>query len=148
MSRLGRTFARPVVFVPAFVLAYWAGSPAGAQQVFAPSQQPDAVRVFNLADNGNVPPLRSISGANAGFGLTFSTLVDLPRRELFVADFTGNAVRVFGLEDDGDVAPRRVIAGVATELDSPIGLALDPVTLELFVKPFGSDTGAWTLTLP
>jgi DNA-binding beta-propeller fold protein YncE len=84
--------------------------------------------------------VRDISGSATGLVLTFATLVDTRRREIYVADYSGDAIRVFALDATGDVAPLREIVGNATMLEAPIGMALDPDAGELFVRPFGSST--------
>lgn len=116
------------------------GGGAVAQEVVTPSQSPNSVKVFALDSTGDVAPARDISGAATGLGLTFATVVDTLRREIYVADYGGNAVRVYALGADGDVPPLREIAGAATLLDQPIGMAISSGTQELFVKPFGSST--------
>jgi hypothetical protein len=131
LRRLGNLIALALLVV----------SPSAAQEVVVSSTQPTpAVKIFDLEATGNVAPAREISGAATGLVLSFSTLIDPRRREIFVADLSGQAIRVYPLDADGDVPPLREIAGDATQLGQPFGLAIDPFAGELFVKPFGSST--------
>lgn len=134
---------RPSPFVAALLLLaglFFAAGIAPAQEVVVTSQSPTAVKSFDLALTGDVPPARELAGAETGLVLSFNALVDPVRREIYVADFSGNAIRVFPLDADGDLAPLRAIEGNLTQLDSPIGMAIDPRAGELFVKPFGTST--------
>ena len=116
------------------------GGAAGAQEVVITSQSPTSVKVFDLALTGNVSPTREIVGPTTDLALSFHSLVDTVRREIYVADFGGDAIRVYPLDADGDVAPQREISGNLTQLDGAISMAIDSASGELFVKPFGSST--------
>lgn len=97
-----------------------------------------AVRVFNIGDDGNVAPKRSITGAQTGFA--FPTAVWVIGEELFVADANSNRISVFNRNDSGDVAPKRVITGAATGLNYPYHLTFAVSTLSITRTGSGGGT--------
>ncbi len=101
-----------------------------------------SVLVFDNAStiNGDVAPIRVISGTNTGLVNPEGIAVDLTRNILYVADWEGNAVRVWDNADsvDGDVPPDRVIEGANTLLQSPADIFLEPVADHLYVANFYS----------
>ncbi|HQA33935.1 MAG TPA: DUF2341 domain-containing protein [Casimicrobium huifangae] len=103
------------------LLAGLVGVHASNGELFAMTS--GAVRVFNIGDNGNVAPKRSISGAQTGFA--FPVAVWTIGDELFIADANGNRISVFNRNDSGDIAPKRVITGAATGLNYPYHVTAD-----------------------
>ena len=87
------------------------------------------VQVYSRTANGNVAPLRTISGPATGLAEATRLALDLVNNSLAVT--TGNAVRVFARTANPGVAPLRTITGPATGLDVATGLAVDPVNNEL-----------------
>lgn len=90
-----------------------------------------AVRIFADDANGDVAPLRSISGANTLINSTTNVTIDLPRRELYTSNYNG--IHVFDLDAEGDVAPKRSIAGGNTQLTAIRGIAIDHEADEIYV---------------
>ncbi len=108
-----------------------------SQRLFAVAyvDNPDATRsgrvlVFDDQADGNVAPLRTISGAATGLELSGNAspaglAIDPVRRRLIVSigDYmlsSGNRLLVFDLEADGNTAPLQVIEGPQTTLDGQI----------------------------
>ena len=83
----------------------------------------NTVRVFNVSDDGNVAPKRSIMGPLTRLVNPAAAWVVFD--EIFVADYgtPPNGILVFNVNDDGDVAPKRVIAGGSTSISYPYHVA-------------------------
>src|SRR5207237_3648490 len=77
---------------------------------------PPSIIVHNMTAQGNVAPLRVISGPKTQFDWPTGLAVDEERGELYVANDIGNSILVFNVTDQGDVAPKRVIKGPKTTL--------------------------------
>jgi hypothetical protein len=92
-----------------------------------------SVLVFSRTANGNVAPLRTISGAATGLVVPYGVAVDTVNNEVAVANLSGSSVTVYARTANGNVAPLRTISGAATGLSGPIGLAVDTVNNELAV---------------
>jgi hypothetical protein len=100
----------------------------------------NSVVVFARTANGNVAPLRTISGAATGLNHPYSVAVDTVNNEVAVTNAVGNTVTVYARTANGNVAPLRTISGAATGLNSPAGLAVDTVNNELVVANNGANS--------
>jgi len=113
------------------VLACAAVAPAGAE-IFVGSG--NAILVFADDANGDVVPLREISGLLTELPSVFTLMLDRVHRELYVSGCLGTpAVLVFSMDDQNDVPPLRRITGAATGLVNACGTVLDRVHDELYV---------------
>jgi DNA-binding beta-propeller fold protein YncE len=99
-----------------------------------------SVLVFSRTANGNVAPLRTISGAATGLIAPYGVAVDIVNNEVAVANLSGNSVTVYSRTANGNVAPLRTISGAATGLNGPLGLAVDTVNNELAAATSGGDS--------
>jgi DNA-binding beta-propeller fold protein YncE len=100
----------------------------------------NSVLVFARTANGNVAPLRTISGAATGLNSPYGVAVDIVNNEVAVTNLSGNSVTVYARTANGNVAPLRTISGAATGLNSPTGLAVDTVNNELVAANIGSNS--------
>ncbi|HEV8579094.1 MAG TPA: IPTL-CTERM sorting domain-containing protein [Thermoanaerobaculia bacterium] len=96
---------------------------------YSPSSE-DAVLVYALSANGDIAPLRVISGANADLGFVYGMAVDAVHDEIFVVDWSDFAVKVFSRTANGNVAPIRTISLMVR----PLAVFLDLAHDELFVS--------------
>jgi sugar lactone lactonase YvrE len=88
-----------------------------------------AVTVYAPGANGDVAPIRTISGSKTGIYHPSSVAVDR-KGMIYVASAgegspAGCCVTVYAKDANGDVAPIRSISGSNTEIDGPNGIALD-----------------------
>jgi DNA-binding beta-propeller fold protein YncE len=90
------------------------------------------VTVYARTANGNVAPLRSISGAATGMDTPRGLALDIVNDELFVANFD-NSITVYARTANGNAVPKRTLVGAATGLNAPRGLVVDSVNNELIV---------------
>jgi len=86
------------------------------------------VTVYNTGANGNVAPLRTISGANTGFSNGVYG-VAWHNRKIYVT--SGNSavssrIGIFPAASNGNVAPTKSISGSATALNAPVGITVTP----------------------
>jgi len=84
-----------------------------------------SITVYNLTDNGNIEPVRTISGeqtnlGTAGHGGPGGIAVDA--NYIYVVRPAIDAVLVYNINADGDVAPVRIIAGNLTGMAVPYGV--------------------------
>jgi len=113
---------------------------ARAQELFCANGTSNSITVYNRTDNGDVAPLRTLSGPSTGLNAPRGIAVDLIHDEIFVTNFSGNSVTVYGRTASGDTAPLRTISGSSTLLDSPVGIAVDTANDELIVGNRSSPT--------
>jgi len=99
-----------------------------------------SVLVFSRTANGNVAPLRTISGAATGLISPYGVAVDIVNNEVAVTNLSGNSVTVYSRTANGNVAPLRTISGAATGLNGPLGLAVDTVNNELVAATSGGNS--------
>ena len=92
---------------------------------------------FRAGANGDVPPLRSISGTGGGLGFVVSLAVDVEADELFVGSADGR-VSVFPRTADGPTATLRTIDGDNTGLNNSGALFVDRLHDELYVANFNA----------
>jgi DNA-binding beta-propeller fold protein YncE len=87
------------------------------------SNNTSAVTVYSRTANGNVAPLRTISGVSTG--LTPNGLaVDPVNNEIVVANTSPRSLTIHARTASGDLAPLRTVSGVATGLDGPAFVAV------------------------
>jgi len=103
-----------------------------------------SITVYPRTANGNVAPLRTISGPATGLIDPFGLAMDVAHGEVLVANFGGLAgaeeegptpgrITVYSRTANGDAAPLRTISGAATGLQNPRGLAVDTVNNQILV---------------
>lgn len=99
---------------------------------------PPSITVYRADSEGNVSPLRVISGPKTQMNWPTGVSVDAQRNEVYVANDLGDSVLVFDGNAQGDVAPVRVLRGNRTLLRHPLGVFVDTVNDELWVANFGN----------
>ena len=96
---------------------------------------PPALRVFRRTDDGDVAPLRVISGPDTGMLRPRQIQLDPQRDELVIADRglvqefqygTPGFLAVWNRTDSGNVAPKKLIRGPRSQLTSPRSVYVDP----------------------
>lgn len=113
-----------------------APSPAcrAQDEIFATNSNSNAVTVYGRNANGNVAPLRVLTGNATGLGSPSGIAVDLVNDEIYVVNKTPPySVTVYPRTANGNVAPLRTLTGALTGLDDPRGVAVDPVNGEFAV---------------
>jgi DNA-binding beta-propeller fold protein YncE len=93
-------------------------------EIFVANTFNNSITVYGRTANGDVAPIRTISGASTGLSSPFGIAVDTVNNEIFVANFFNNSVTVYGRTANGDVAPVRTISGASTGLGRPTFLAV------------------------
>jgi hypothetical protein len=92
-----------------------------------------SITVYSRTANGDVAPLRNISGAATGLDNPVGVAVDTVNNELVESNHTPS-VSTFSRIANGNVAPLRSIAGAATGLSPTAGgVAVDTTNGEVFV---------------
>jgi len=94
---------------------------------------PTSMEEFGVGVNGNVAPIRAISGKRTQLNNIEGLALD-KAGFIYVANSLSADVAVFGPHSNGDVAPKRTLSG----LDVPVGLATSGKSL--FVATVGSGT--------
>ena len=82
---------------------------------------PPAIKVYPLDSNGDVKPLRVITGDKTELDWPAAMKFDPNSGDLYIANDIGQSVLVFAnaAKAQGDVAPARVIHGPSTRLQNP-----------------------------
>ena len=97
-----------------------------------------AVKVYDAAANGNVAPVRIITGAATNLtGSAIGIAIDAAHNEMFVVSNNAIPINVFPLSAHGNATPTRSISGAMTTLTSAKGIALDLVNDEIIVQDNG-----------
>jgi hypothetical protein len=100
----------------------------------------NAIKVFAPGANGDVAPIRTISGANTQIGTLYGLDLD-PAGNIWVADHGSNQIEEFAANANGNVAPLRTITTPTQQYFSqPEGIAVDPVQHLVWVGSFNSST--------
>lgn len=109
---------------------------------------PAAVLVFALTANGNVAPLRTISGSITGLSEPTGLALDAVNDELAIVSRSGFRVLVFARTAAGNVAPLRTITSEfpVTGMSNPTGIAIDVVNSELVVANNGGSISVYSRT--
>jgi hypothetical protein len=99
-----------------------------------------AINVYPLGAEGDVEPIRVISGSRTQLNWPANMALDRATGDLYVANDMGQSVLVFsGMSYvRGNVPPTRVIKGDRTKLLNPTGVAVDAENKELWVSNLGS----------
>ena len=101
---------------------------------------PPAITVLPADADGDVPPVRTISGEATRLDWPMGLTVDLKRDEIAVANSGDDSILIFKRDASGNVAPIRVVKGPKTGLNGPMGVSFDPVNHELWVANYGDHT--------
>jgi secreted PhoX family phosphatase len=108
---------------------------------------PSSVTVFGAGANGNVAPIRTISGPKTGLGAGYSDGIALDASGTIYVATSGATARVtiYAATANGNVAPIRQISGSNTGLQSPYYIAVD-ASSKIYVKnEIASQTGSVTV---
>jgi 6-phosphogluconolactonase (cycloisomerase 2 family) len=103
---------------------------------------PPAIKVYALDANGDVKPLRVITGDKTQLDWPAAMKFDPNNGDLYIANDIGQSVLVFAnaAKAQGDIAPARAIHGPSTRLRNPTGVALDLTNKELWVSNLGNSS--------
>jgi len=103
---------------------------------------PPGIQVYALDANGDVKPLRTISGDKTQLDWPGGMKYNPENGDLYVANDIGQSVLVFSNapKANGNVAPARVIHGPSTRLRNPTGVALDLKNKEVWVSNLGNSS--------
>ncbi len=85
---------------------------------------PDQVTVYAAGANGDVAPIRTITGPNTKLSDPSGIALD-SNGNIYVTNFHQPSVTVYAAGANGNVAPIRTISGPNTRLKSPDGIALN-----------------------
>jgi DNA-binding beta-propeller fold protein YncE len=108
------------------------------EEVFVTNFLGHSVTIYSRTANGNVAPLRIISGPATGLQNPSGLAVDTVNNQILVANI--RSITVYSLMACGNAIPLRSISGSLTELAQPIGLAVDTVNDEVLVANEASIT--------
>jgi 6-phosphogluconolactonase (cycloisomerase 2 family) len=90
--------------------------------------QYQAITVHNRAANGNVAPVRIITGLSTGLSDTRGLTIDLTNNQLVVANFgnipAGNSITTYSRTANGNVPPQQTLTGAATGLNGVFAVAV------------------------
>jgi sugar lactone lactonase YvrE len=98
-----------------------AAGPDPAGTVYVSDESTHSIDVFAPGTNGNVAPLRTISGSNTGLGPSFGpddVKVD-PSGDVWAATFDSNSIVEFAPGASGNATPICTISGSNTGLSTP-----------------------------
>jgi hypothetical protein len=87
------------------------------------SYGPPSVLEFSAGSNGNVSPIRDVSGSNTELSNANSPALDASGN-IYVSNWTANTIDVFNSDANGNASPVRVISGANTLLNNPDGIAV------------------------
>lgn len=96
------------------------------------------IRVFRATDDGDVAPLRTITG----FGFAIALALDVEADEVYVGS-VGGAISVYSRTANGSPAPLRSIQGGLTGLATVGGLFVDRVNDELYVENYSGSVAVF-----
>lgn len=91
------------------------------------------ITVYARTANGDVTPIRTISGASTGLQYAQGIAVDTVNNELLVTNYFSDSITVYARTASGDAKPVRTISGASTDLYAPRCIAVDTVNNEIFV---------------
>jgi hypothetical protein len=95
----------------------------GTQCNYGPAG-PTSIEEFAAGSNGNVAPVRTISGSRTQLGQADGIAVD-GAGYIYVGTAAQQAVTVYRPQANGNAAPIRVISGPNTQIDGPDSVAVD-----------------------
>ncbi len=85
----------------------------------------NTVTVYAKGANGNVAPIRTISGSKTGLDAPQGIALAPVNGDIYIANTDGKSVTVYASDANGNVAPTATISGSLTKLFAPWGIALD-----------------------
>jgi len=105
---------------------------------------PPAIKVYPLDADGDVKPLRVITGDSTQLDWPAAMKFNPENGDLYIANDIGQSILVFAdaPKADGNVAPARVIHGPSTRLRNPTGVALDLKNKEVWVSNLCNSSAA------
>ena len=98
-------------------------------EIIVPTRQ--AILVFSRTANGNVAPLRIITGPKTNMFRARGIAVDPINNIIAMGNANPQGILIFNRTDDGDVAPRSIITGPRTGIYALKGFAVLPDRKEL-----------------
>jgi 6-phosphogluconolactonase (cycloisomerase 2 family) len=110
----------------------------GGRLLGSGSFEPPSITVYPIKAEGDVAPIRRISGSRTNLNWPSHIFVDEEHGDLYVANDADHSVLVFKVTDDGNVAPARVIEGPDTMLMNPTGIFVDLENEEIVVSNMGN----------
>jgi hypothetical protein len=120
-----RTIVGPQTGLSGITGLYSVAVDPAAGEIYAAVNGPNAaILVFSSTANGNVAPIRTISGSATGLQFVYSVVVDVAHDELMVTDYGSAAIRFFARTASGNVPPKRSIIGGNTGLHQSRGATL------------------------
>lgn len=127
-----RVSSRPFALFASVSLCALGFAAAAPGEIFVGSG--NAIIVFADDDNGEVEPLRTISGPLTELPSVFTLMLDRVHREIWVSGCLGStSILVFSMDDVNEVPPLRKIAGASTGLVNACSTLLDLVHDEIYV---------------
>lgn len=117
---------------------------------------PGLITVYNRLADGNIAPIRTISGPATGLQHPRGLTLDTVNNQVLVVNSGGSdpdgppqppSITVYNRTANGNVPPiaGRTISGAATGLQIPIGLAVDTANNEVLVANFGGSDPTITI---
>src|SRR5580692_11468437 len=88
----------------------------------------NSIEEFAAGSNGNVNPIREITGKRTQLGHVNQLAIDRAGK-IYVANVTNEATLVFNRNANGNASPVRVLAGTRSRINEPDGLAIGPAGL-------------------
>ena len=105
------------------------------------------ITVFPSDGNGNIDPVRVITGPKTGLAWPAGMAMDSEHGELFVANSASDSIAVFNATAQGDMAPIRLLKGPKTLLRNPTDVFYDAVNDEIWVANYANHMAAvWKRT--
>ena len=136
---------RAVSIVAAILLTVGIGAAQAQEELFISNAGNDSITVYARRANGNVAPLRILSGPATGLSTPSGLAVDTVNNELLVSNgsVASDLARIafFARTANGDVAPLRIVSGTLTSLGLvPRGLSVDTANDEVVVVSEGDQS--------
>ena len=91
---------------------------AASSEIVTANFTSSSIIIHNNADNGNVVPLRMISGPSTL--LTNCNDIFIDSNTFYVSSHIGNRVSTYNLSDSGDINPLSVLSGGSTGIAMPV----------------------------
>ncbi len=99
------------------------GGSTSINELYVSNGTADSITVYSRTADGNIAPVRTITGAATNLSALRGIAVDTANNEIFVANWA-NSITVYSRAADGNIAPVRTITGAATNLNGPVGIAV------------------------
>jgi hypothetical protein len=101
-----------------------------AASLFVTNNAAGSWSVHGLADNGDTPPARVVTGVNTAVVTPIGICV--AGGKTYVASINGDAIVVHDEAATGNAAPLQAIVGAATLIDGPTGVCVDLTRSEIY----------------